>query len=93
MLTPETCPNCGADVPSGARACPECGADERTGWSEDAVADRLGLSNTEGFDHADFVRNELGEGAKATRPAWWWILVILLVLTLLGIWGVGRFFQ
>ena len=26
MRAPETCPNCGADVPRGALACPECGA-------------------------------------------------------------------
>jgi endogenous inhibitor of DNA gyrase (YacG/DUF329 family) len=32
---PSTCPVCGADVPSGARACPECGADERTGWDDE----------------------------------------------------------
>ena len=43
MMAPETCPNCGADVPSGAKACPECGADEQTGWSETAYASHLGL--------------------------------------------------
>ncbi|MCK6500707.1 MAG: zinc ribbon domain-containing protein [Nitrospira sp.] len=92
MSTPETCPNCGADVPAGARACPECGADDRTGWSEDAVVDRLGLPGTDGFDHDDFVRQEWGKGLRKTRPGWWWILVVLLILTLLGVWGWGRFF-
>lgn len=36
-MTPSTCPVCGADVPSGARACPDCGADERTGWDEEST--------------------------------------------------------
>ena len=27
-MSPEACPNCGADVPRKAKACPECGADE-----------------------------------------------------------------
>jgi uncharacterized membrane protein YvbJ len=31
-----SCPNCGADVPTKAKACPECGSDEDTGWSEEA---------------------------------------------------------
>lgn len=94
MATPDSCPNCGADVPTGARACPECGADERTGWSDDAAADRLGLPNTDDFDHDDFVRRELGgyRSSSPGRPVWMWVLVILLVLTLLGIWGWGRFF-
>ena len=40
---PDTCPVCGADVPSRARSCPECGADENTGWSEKARYDELGI--------------------------------------------------
>src|ERR1041384_1119375 len=37
-MTPEICPNCGAEVPRQAKACPECGSDEKTGWSEEAHA-------------------------------------------------------
>ena len=37
------CPNCGAEVPLGALACPECGSDEKTGWSEEANYQDLGL--------------------------------------------------
>src|SRR4051812_28311870 len=33
--SPETCPVCGAAVPTGARACKECGTDERAGWDEE----------------------------------------------------------
>ena len=35
-MSPDKCPNCGADVPPKAKACPECGACEDTGWAEDA---------------------------------------------------------
>ncbi|MCP4373978.1 MAG: zinc-ribbon domain-containing protein, partial [Deltaproteobacteria bacterium] len=44
MLDYFACPNCGAEVPSKARACPECGSDENTGWSEETMYDDLGLS-------------------------------------------------
>ena len=42
-MPPEVCPNCGAEVPSGAKACPECGSDEQTGWSAEAHYDNLNL--------------------------------------------------
>ncbi len=41
-MTPDVCPNCGAEVPPSAKACPECGSDEKTGWSEKARYDHLG---------------------------------------------------
>jgi len=41
------CPNCGAEVPSKAKACPECGSDEKTGWSEETLYDGLGLPEVE----------------------------------------------
>ena len=42
-MSPDSCPNCGADVPRNAKTCPECGSDEKTGWSDNAYAGRLGL--------------------------------------------------
>ena len=82
---PETCPNCGADVPRNARACPECGADERIGWSEDAYAERLGLPDDK-FDYDEFVKDEFGP-AKEIRPrgvSWmWWLVAIGLLLAML----------
>ena len=83
-MPPETCPNCGADVPRSARACPECGADEKTGWSEEAYAQRLGLPD-DSFDYEEFAKEEFGKG-KATdiRPrgiSWlWWAAAVLLLL-------------
>ena len=88
--TPETCPNCGADVPRNARACPECGADERSGWSEDAYAERLGLPD-DNFSYDEFVKEEFG-AAKKVRPrgiSWiWWLVAIGLLLAM--IWPLLR---
>ena len=79
-VPPETCPNCGADVPLNAHACPGCGADERTGWSERAHADNLGLPDDE-FDYDDFVQEEFGGGrAKPRGLAWYWWAAAAVVL-------------
>ena len=77
----EICPNCGAEVPDKARACPECGADEKTGWSEQAQAQRLGLPD-DSFDYDEFVKEEFGAGSKV-RPRgvrwFWWVVTVLLL--------------
>ncbi len=86
-MTPEICPQCGAEVPANARACPECGSCEETGWSDAAHADRLGLPD-ESFDYDEFVREEFGPSRPRRRPHWWlWALtaVILIFLGLLAI--------
>jgi zinc-ribbon domain len=79
-MPPETCPNCGTDVPRNAKACPECGADDNTGWSDDAYASSLGLPDEE-FDHDEFVKEEFGSGAGKPRGiSWlWWLVALLLV--------------
>jgi uncharacterized membrane protein YvbJ len=79
---PQNCPNCGADVPTGAKACPACGADEKTGWSEDAAVGGLNLPH-ESFDYDDFVDREFGK--KKVLPHgigwfWWLVAVVLVVL-------------
>ena len=84
---PETCLVCGADVPRKARACPECGADEKSGWSEEAYAQNLGLPD-DNFDYDEFAKREFGAGGKAAdqlRPrgiSWIWWLVGLGLLAL-----------
>lgn len=88
-MTPESCPNCGADVPRGAAACPECGADERTGWSDEAHASGLGLPD-DSFDYDQFVEHEFGgRGPSRLKPQgvkWhWW--VVALVLAFLFVFG------
>jgi uncharacterized membrane protein YvbJ len=86
-MTPETCPNCGADVPSGARACPECGADEKTGWSEEAYASSLNLPD-ESFDYDEFTEREFRK--KKVLPHgmkwfWWVVAIVLVALFILGL--------
>ena len=87
-MAPETCPNCGADVPRRALACPECGADERTGWNHRAdsqrTADRLGIPDDD-FDYNEFVKEEFGDQlehrAKTKGVSWlWWAVAVGLVL-------------
>ena len=82
-MSPETCPNCGSDVPRNARACPECGACEETGWSEAAAADGLDLPDEE-FNYEDFVKREFGDNSPRPRDAkWFWWIVALLTLVLM----------
>ena len=83
-MPPETCPNCGADVPRNAKACPECGSDEKTGWSETAYASGLGLPD-EKFDYDEFVKEEFsGDPAKPRGIGWfWWVIALLLILAFL----------
>lgn len=91
-MKPGTCPNCGANVPRSARACPGCGADERTGWSEDAEADRLDLPpDPDAFDHEAWQRSEFGETVagragrgEGRRRFWWWVAVAVLATLVLG---------
>ena len=84
-MAPEICPNCGAEVPSRARACPECGADEQTGWSDKAQAERLGVPDDD-FDYEEFVKEEFGSGnqvrPRGIRWIWWVTAVILLAMFL-----------
>ena len=82
-MTPDVCPNCGAEVPPKAKACPECGADEETGWSEEARTDGLDLPGRP-FDYDDFVKREFGAEKVVPRGIhWFWWLVAVMVLSLL----------
>ena len=85
---PETCPNCGADVPPNASTCPECGSDAQTGWADDAYAGSLGISE-EKFDYDDYVQREFG-GKSEHRPRGvsklWWIVALLLLAAFVMVW-------
>ncbi len=79
-MTPDVCPNCGADVPPNAKACPECGSDENTGWSEDARIGGLDLPDDK-FDYDEFVKQEFGSERKPRGISWlWWIVAVVLIL-------------
>jgi hypothetical protein len=86
-MSPEICPNCGAEVPHNAKACPECGSDEQTGWSDDASTGGLDLPEEE-FDYGDFVKREFG--GKSPKPhgiRWfWWVIALGVVILLFYLW-------
>jgi len=86
-MTPETCPNCGAEVPRGARACPECGSDEQTGWSEEATVGGLDLPE-EKFDYDEFVQEEFGGSKPIPRGLhwFWWVVAILIIALFVFLW-------
>lgn len=87
-MTPEVCPNCGAEVPPNAKACPQCGADEETGWSEEARTSDLDLPD-ENFDYGEFIKREFGK-KKSFVPHgihwFWWIVAVLVLGVLLWTW-------
>jgi hypothetical protein len=87
MKAPETCPNCGADVPPKAKACPECGADEKTGWSEEAYSSGLDLPD-ENFNYDDYVKKEFGPKRHTPNGLhWvWWAAGLLLLGALISLW-------
>jgi hypothetical protein len=86
-MTPEICPNCGAEVPPNAKACPECGSDEETGWSEESRNDGLDLPD-EKFDYEEFVDREFGSRKPVPRgPHWfWWVVGLIVLAVLLALW-------
>jgi uncharacterized membrane protein YvbJ len=89
MRAPEVCPNCGADVPSNAKACPQCGSDESTGWSDETHVDGIDLPD-ENFDYDEFVDREFGK--KKSLPhgvkPFWWIVAVILLLVFTGAWAI-----
>lgn len=86
-MSPEVCPNCGAEVPPEARACPECGSDEKTGWSEEARTSGLDLPE-EKFDYDDFAEREFGRAGPAPRGIrwYWWLMALALLAAVLVLW-------
>lgn len=82
MATPESCPNCGADVPRRAKACPECGSDESTGWSDNARTQSLDLPDEE-FSYDEFMQREFGRPKRSSRQILWWVVAVMLLLVFL----------
>lgn len=85
MVAPETCPNCGAEVPPDAKSCPECGSCEQTGWSDEASQADLGLPEDE-FDYDEFVKKEFGPANPRPRGiSWfWWVIGLLALAAILA---------
>ena len=80
---PFPCPNCGADVPSGALACPECGSDARTGWSDETLYDGLDLEDPDEFDYDEWLRREQqGDTARSPRATRAAVIAAILLAVL-----------
>ena len=85
-MPPETCPNCGADVPKSARACPECGACDETGWSGEDSHAGADIPD-DSFDYSEFVSREFGPKKALPRGInWLWWTVSLVLVGLLLLW-------
>jgi predicted nucleic acid-binding Zn ribbon protein len=90
---PDFCPNCGAGIPENAHACPECGSCDKTGWSENAQSQRLGLPD-ENFDYEEFVNREFNTPERRRPPIrkfWWVVAIFLLVAAALSFLASLRF--
>lgn len=88
-MTPEVCPNCGADVPPRAKACPGCGSDGSTGWSDETHVGGLDLPD-EDFDYDEFVEREFGKKKPVPHGiSWfWWVVAIVLLIVMTGVWAI-----
>jgi ribosomal protein L40E len=80
IMSPQVCPNCGAEVPEKAKACPACGSDEQTGWSENAHASGLNLPD-DSFDYNEFVEREFGPPKMRPKGVsrFWWVVAVMVV--------------
>lgn len=76
---PAVCPICGTDVPPNAQACPECGACEKSGWSDEAHYDGVGLPPDD-FDYLKSVGDDSSSRARTSAREWFVWIVALLVL-------------
>jgi hypothetical protein len=76
------CPNCGADVPLGAKACRECGSDATTGWQRSDDIDYASVDLPDGYrderDGSDAV-------PAARRPLWFVLIALLVAAALLAL--------
>jgi hypothetical protein len=81
------CPNCGAEVPVGAKSCRECGASDDSGWGEDDFSQDegwiAGYGPDQDFDYDEFVRREFpGQSpvdSKYRRKRWAMAVLVAIV--------------
>ena len=79
---PSICPACGGEVPANASVCPHCGSDDRTGWSEQAYLQNLGVYTE--ADYQETLEQEFGGGKKPDlkRTLTWLVALLMLLLML-----------
>jgi hypothetical protein len=79
------CPNCGTDVPVGARACRECGSDATTGWQDSDEIDYASVDLPDGY-RGDGEGHEL---PPVRSPRWVvWVALFMAALLLAGALGM-----
>lgn len=76
------CPNCGADVPVGAKACRECGSDAETGWQDQGEVDYASVDLPDGYREERDGSDTIPAGK---RPLWFVIVALLVVVGLLAL--------
>jgi hypothetical protein len=79
------CPNCGAELPRGAKFCRECGASDDSGWGDEAEEGFAGGGySDDDFDYDEFVEREFPENApsRGWRPKKVALLVIAVLVCL-----------
>lgn len=82
------CPNCGEDVPAGAKCCPHCGSDDETGWAENAEVSSIDPT----FDEEDYqqtLEREFGS-SKRSRPGKWLLSGVSALLIFLWLYYLAR---
>jgi hypothetical protein len=76
------CPNCGAELPTSARACPNCGSDENTGWSENTYLDGIDLPFDDD-DYEEVKKREFGGGKGGGRVNWMAVVGVAVLVAML----------
>lgn len=79
------CPNCGAEVATGAKACRECGSDARTGWLDGEELDYQSVDIPTGWG-ADGPTKAPSRARRIGYAAVVWVLVLALVAVLVLRW-------
>jgi uncharacterized membrane protein YvbJ len=75
------CPNCGADVPVGAKACKECGSDESTGWQSAEQKDYAQVDLPDGYREGE------SDELPPTKTAPWvrWTALVVAAAMIAGL--------
>jgi len=81
-MTPDVCPNCGAEVPRATpKPVPNAARMNKPAGRKTAYASQLGLPD-ENFDYDKYIKREFaGEKVVPRGIHWFWWLVALLVLS------------
>ena len=80
------CPNCGADVPVGAKSCKECGSDDTTGWQSNDEIEYQGAELPEGYA----VDPEHPVAIVQQRRSPWVVVIAVVLVAAFAWWAIVR---